>query len=49
MCGVSIARGELDQAIEAGEQCLALSKDRGEFWVRGYVLNFLGPGALAAG
>ena len=41
VCGISIARGELDRAIQAGEQCLALSKDRGEFWVRGYVLNFL--------
>ena len=42
VCGISIARGRLGRAIQAGEQCLALSKNRGEFWVRGYVLNFLG-------
>jgi predicted ATPase/DNA-binding CsgD family transcriptional regulator len=41
LCGVSIAGGELDRAIEVGEQGLAMSKDRGDLWMRGYLLNFL--------
>jgi ATP/maltotriose-dependent transcriptional regulator MalT len=41
LCGISVAGGQLDRAVEAGERCLALSKDRGELWVRGFVLNFL--------
>jgi DNA-binding CsgD family transcriptional regulator len=41
LCGISIAAGELDRAIEIGERCLAMSKDRGELWVRGFLLNFL--------
>ena len=39
--GISIASGDLDRAIEAGEQGVMLSKDRGELWMRGYLLNFL--------
>jgi predicted ATPase/DNA-binding CsgD family transcriptional regulator len=42
LCGIWIARGELDRAIEVGEQGLAMSKDRGELWMRGYLLNFVG-------
>jgi predicted ATPase/DNA-binding CsgD family transcriptional regulator len=41
LCGISIAGGQLDRAIEAGEQGLATCKDRGELWMRGYLLNFL--------
>jgi non-specific serine/threonine protein kinase len=41
LCGISIATGDLDRAIEFGEQCLAMSKNRGELWVRGFVLAFL--------
>jgi DNA-binding CsgD family transcriptional regulator len=41
LCGISIASGDLDRAIEFGEQGLAISKDRGELWVRGFVLTFL--------
>ena len=40
-CGISVAAGELGRAIEVGEQCLAMSRDRGELWVRGFLLNFL--------
>ncbi|HEX8859292.1 MAG TPA: LuxR C-terminal-related transcriptional regulator [Actinomycetes bacterium] len=41
LCGISTARGELDRAVEVGERCLAMSRERGELWVRGFVLNFL--------
>jgi predicted ATPase/DNA-binding CsgD family transcriptional regulator len=41
LCGLLIATGDLDRAVEVGEQGLAMSKDRGELWVRGFVLNFL--------
>jgi DNA-binding CsgD family transcriptional regulator len=41
LCGILVARGDLDRAIEVGEQGLAMSKDRGELWVRGYLLNYL--------
>ena len=41
LCGLLIATGDLDRAVEVGEQGLAMSQDRGELWVRGFVLNFL--------
>jgi predicted ATPase/DNA-binding CsgD family transcriptional regulator len=41
LCGISIATGDLDRAVEFGEQGLAKSMDRGELWVRGFVLAFL--------
>jgi predicted ATPase/DNA-binding CsgD family transcriptional regulator len=41
LCGILVASGELARAIEVGEQGLAKSKDRGELWARGYLLNFL--------
>jgi len=41
LCGISIAAGDLDRAIEFGQQCLAMSKNRGELWIRGFVLAFL--------
>jgi predicted ATPase/DNA-binding CsgD family transcriptional regulator len=41
LSGIMLARGELDRATELGEQGLAMSKDRGEFRVRGFALNFL--------
>jgi predicted ATPase/DNA-binding CsgD family transcriptional regulator len=41
LCPLLAARGELDRAVEVGEQGLALSLDRGELWMRGYLLTFL--------
>jgi non-specific serine/threonine protein kinase len=41
LCGILVARGDLARAIEVGEQGLLKSKDRGELWARGYLLNFL--------
>jgi predicted ATPase/DNA-binding CsgD family transcriptional regulator len=49
LCGISVARGEVDRAVELGERGLALSKDRGELWVRGFVLNFLAQAYWLAG
>jgi ATP/maltotriose-dependent transcriptional regulator MalT len=41
LCGILVARGDLARAIELGQQGLTKSKDRGELWARGYLLNFL--------
>jgi predicted ATPase/DNA-binding CsgD family transcriptional regulator len=41
LCTISTAAGEIDRAIELGEHGVALSKERGESWCRGYQLNFL--------
>ena len=41
LCGLSIAIGDLERAVEFGEHGLAMSKARGELWMRGYLLNFL--------
>jgi predicted ATPase/DNA-binding CsgD family transcriptional regulator len=41
LCSLLAARGELDRAVDVGEQGLALSQDRGELWMRGYLLTFL--------
>jgi len=41
LCSLWAARGELDRAVDVGEQGLALSQDRGELWMRGYLLTFL--------
>jgi DNA-binding CsgD family transcriptional regulator len=41
LCSILGARGELDRAADVGEQGLALSENRGELWMRGYLLNFL--------
>jgi DNA-binding CsgD family transcriptional regulator len=38
---ILIAAGEIDRAIETGEHAVALSKERGESWCRGYQLDFL--------
>jgi non-specific serine/threonine protein kinase len=38
---ILIAAGEIDRAIEIGEQDVALSEERGESWRRGYQLDFL--------
>jgi non-specific serine/threonine protein kinase len=40
-CPVLVAAGQLDRAIELGEPALAESKERGELWTRGYLLNAL--------
>jgi len=49
LCGVLTAAGDLDRAIELGEQALAMSKSRGEIWVRGFALNYLGQATWLAG
>jgi non-specific serine/threonine protein kinase len=49
LCGVLTAAGELDRAIELGEQALAMSKSLGELWVRGFALNYLGQATWLAG
>ncbi len=49
LCGVLTAAGELDRAIELGEQALAMSKTVGELWVRGFALNYLGQATWLAG
>jgi non-specific serine/threonine protein kinase len=41
LCSILVARGDLDRAVAAGEQGLAMSKDRGELWMRGYLLTYL--------
>ena len=41
LCGILTAEGDLDRAIELGEQSLAVSKRLGELWVRGFALNYL--------
>jgi DNA-binding CsgD family transcriptional regulator len=41
LCGICVAAGKLDRAVEVGEQGLAVSKSRGEIWMRGYLLNYL--------
>ena len=41
LSGISAARGELEHAIEVGDQALTLSRECGELWQRGYLLNFL--------
>jgi DNA-binding CsgD family transcriptional regulator len=41
LCGIMVASGELTRALEVGERGLVKSKDRGELWTRGYLLNSL--------
>jgi len=41
LCTILIASGEIDRAIEVGERGVALSRERGESWCRGYQLVFL--------
>jgi predicted ATPase/DNA-binding CsgD family transcriptional regulator len=41
LCSLMVARGELDRAVDVGQQGLAMSKDRGELWMRGYLLTYL--------
>jgi predicted ATPase/DNA-binding CsgD family transcriptional regulator len=41
LCGIWTATGDLDRAVEAGEQSLAMSTKSGELWVCGFTLNFL--------
>jgi non-specific serine/threonine protein kinase len=38
---ILIAAGETDRVIEIGEHAAALSKERGEFWCRGYQLDYM--------
>jgi predicted ATPase/DNA-binding CsgD family transcriptional regulator len=40
-CPVLVAAGQLDRAVELGEPALADSRERGEMWARGYLLNAL--------
>ncbi len=41
LCWILMACGEPDRAVDIGEQGLAISKERGELWMRGYLLTFL--------
>src|SRR5262249_51244149 len=41
LAAFSIATGQFDDAIEMGEQGLAISNERGELWQRGSLLNYL--------
>jgi predicted ATPase/DNA-binding NarL/FixJ family response regulator len=41
LCPLLVTRGELDRAADVGAQGLALSQDRGELWMRGYLLTYL--------
>ena len=41
LCAILLVAGELDRAVEVGENGLALSRSRGELWYRGYLLNYL--------
>ena len=41
LCLIALAMGELDRAIEFGEQAMAISRECGELWDRGYVLNYM--------
>jgi non-specific serine/threonine protein kinase len=49
LCGILTAVGELDRAIELGEEALAMSKSLGELWARGFALNYLGQATWLAG
>src|SRR6516165_8507925 len=49
LCGILTAAGELDRAIELGEQSLAISASLGELWVRGFALNYLGQATWLRG
>ncbi|HET7419173.1 MAG TPA: LuxR C-terminal-related transcriptional regulator [Candidatus Dormibacteraeota bacterium] len=40
-CLFALTTGELDRAIDHGEQAVAISKECGELWERAYALNFL--------
>jgi DNA-binding CsgD family transcriptional regulator len=49
LCGILTAAGELDRAIELGEQAIAMSMRLGELWVRGFALNYLGQATWLRG
>jgi non-specific serine/threonine protein kinase len=49
LCGMLTAAGELDRAVELGEQALKMSKRLGELWVRGFALNYLGQATWLRG
>ena len=42
LCAVLLGAGELDRAVDVGENALALSKRSGELLFRGYLLSYLG-------
>jgi predicted ATPase/DNA-binding CsgD family transcriptional regulator len=49
LCSILIARGELDRAADVGEQGLAMSRDCGELWMRGYLLTYLAQAIWRSG
>ncbi|HEX6513648.1 MAG TPA: LuxR C-terminal-related transcriptional regulator, partial [Chloroflexota bacterium] len=49
LCGVLAAAGDLDRAIELGEQAITMSVRLGELWVRGFALNYLGQASWLRG
>ena len=49
LCATCVAAGELDRAVEFGEQGLAISKHRGELFMRGYLLASLAQASWLRG
>jgi len=41
LCMIAVALREPDRAVQFGEQAMAISRECGELWDRGYVLNFM--------
>jgi predicted ATPase/DNA-binding CsgD family transcriptional regulator len=48
-CAILTWSGDLDHAIDVGEQGRAISEARGELWVRGFLLNSLAQANWARG
>src|SRR5271165_112563 len=49
LCALCVATGDLDRAVEFGEQGLAISQHRGELFMRGYLLTFLAQASWLRG
>jgi predicted ATPase/DNA-binding CsgD family transcriptional regulator len=49
LCSLLVTRGKLHRAVDVGEHRLTLSQDRGELWMRGYLLTFLAQAAWRRG
>src|SRR5262249_29434102 len=46
---ILFSTGELDRAIEVGEQQIGMSKECGEFWFRSYALNIISQASWLRG
>ena len=49
LCALCVVAGDLDRAVEFGEQGLAISEHRGELFIRGYLLTFLAQASWLRG